>query len=56
LSDIFYWRKIKYTIISTENFYERLEFGDKLVKDILSEEWNIFLKDNLKIREKLGIN
>jgi transcription elongation factor GreA-like protein len=56
LSQIFYWRKIKYAIIPTEDFYRRLEFWDKLVKDILSEEWNIFLKDNLKIKEKFWIN
>lgn len=55
LSEIFYWRKIKYAIIPTQDFYNRLEFWDKLIKNILSEEWNIFLKDNLKIKEKLGV-
>ena len=53
LSDTFYWRKIKYAIISTEDFYNRLEFGDKLIKNILTERWNIYLRDNLKIKEKL---
>jgi hypothetical protein len=54
LASCFYWRKIKYAIISTEDFYKRLEFGDKLIKNILTEKWNIFLKDNLKIKEKLS--
>ncbi len=53
LSEIFYGRKIKYAIISTEDFYNRLEFGDKLIKNILTENWNIYLKDNLKIKDKL---
>lgn len=55
LSETFYGRKVKYAIISTEDFYRRLEFWDKLIKNILSEDWNIFLKDNLKIKEKLGV-
>ncbi len=54
LASCFYGRKIKYAIISTEDFYKRLEFGDKLIKNILTEKWNIFLKDNLKIKEKLS--
>ncbi|MDD3794328.1 MAG: hypothetical protein PHI37_05940 [Candidatus Gracilibacteria bacterium] len=53
LSEIFYGRKIKYAIISTPDFYNRLEFGDKLIKNILTENGNIYLKDNLKIKEKL---
>lgn len=55
LSDVFYGRKTKYAIISTEDFYNRLEFWDKLIKNILSENGNIFLRDNLKIREKLEV-
>ena len=55
LSLIFYWRKIKYAIITTEDFFKRLEFWDKLIKNILTEHWNIYLKDNLKVKEKLGI-
>lgn len=54
LSEIFYWRKIKYAIITTEDFYRRLEFWDKLIKNILTERWNIYLKDNMKIKEKLS--
>jgi hypothetical protein len=55
LSLTFYWRKIKYAIITTEDFFKRLEFWDKLIKNILTESWNIYLKDNLKVKEKLGI-
>ncbi len=54
LSETFYWRKIKYAIITTEDFYRRLEFWDKLIKNILTERWNIYLKDNMKIKEKLN--
>lgn len=53
LSETFYGRKIKYAIITTEDFFKRLEFWDKLIKNILTENWNIYLKDTLKIKEKL---
>ena len=53
LNKIFYWRKIKYAVISTEDFYNRLEYWDKLIKNILTERWNIYLRDALKIKEKL---
>jgi len=53
LHSTFYWRKVKYAIITTEDFYNRLEFGDKLIKNILTERWNIYLRDTLKIKEKL---
>ena len=53
LSQIFYGRKIKFAVISTEDFFHRLEFWDKLIKNILTEPGNIFLKDSLKIRAKL---
>ncbi len=53
LAKTFYGRKIKFSMISTEDFFNRLEYGDKLVKDILTEKGNIFVKDNLKIKEKL---
>lgn len=53
LNVTFYWRKIKYAIITTEDFYNRLEFWDKLIKNILLERWNIYLRDSLKIKEKL---
>ncbi len=53
LAATFYWRKIKYAIINTEDFFNRLEFWDKLIKNILTEKWNLFLVDKLKIKEKL---
>jgi len=53
LTDTFYWRKIKYAIISTEDFYKRIEFWDKLIKNIMTEEWNIYLRDTLNIKEKV---
>ncbi|USN58109.1 MAG: hypothetical protein H6767_07390 [Candidatus Peribacteria bacterium] len=55
LSQTFYGRKIKYAIITTEDFYHRLEFGDKLIKNILTESGNMYLRDNLKIKEKLDL-
>ena len=55
LEATFYGRKIKYAIITTEDFYNRLEYGDKLIKNILTESGNIYLRDNLKIKEKLDI-
>jgi len=54
LESVFYGRKIKYAIITTPDFFNRLEYWDKLIKNILTEKWNIYLKDNLKIKEKLG--
>jgi len=53
LAKTFYNRKVKYAIITTEDFFNRLEYGDKLIKNILTEHWNIYIKDNLKIKEKL---
>jgi len=55
INQAFFWRKVKYAIISTEELFERLEYGDKLIKNILTEPWNLFVRDNLKIKEKLGI-
>lgn len=53
LSQIFLGRKIKYAIISTEDFYNRLSYGDKLISNILSQKGNIFLKDTLNVLEKM---
>ena len=53
LSWIFYNRKVKYAIISTEDFYKRLEYWDKLISNILSESGNLLLKDNLKVKERM---
>ena len=54
LQDIFFERKIKYAIITTEDFFNRLNYGDKLIHNILREKWNMFIKDTLKIKEKLN--
>ena len=53
LSGIFFNRKVKYAIISTEDFYKRLEYWDKLISNILSEPGNLLLKDNLKVKERM---
>jgi len=53
LSWVFYNRKVKYAIISTEDFYNRLEYWDKLISNILSDWWNLLLKDNLWVKDKM---
>jgi hypothetical protein len=53
LQSIFFDKKIKFAIISTEDFFNRLSYWDKLIHNILREKWNIFIKDVLKVKEKL---
>lgn len=53
LGNIFFDKKIKFAIISTEDFFNRLSYGDKLIHNILREKGNIFIKDTLKVKEKL---
>lgn len=53
LQGIFFDKKIKFAIISTEDFFNRLSYWDKLIHNILREKWNIFIKDTLKVKEKL---
>lgn len=53
LQNIFFDKKIKFAIISTEDFFNRLSYGDKLIHNILREKGNIFIKDVLKVKEKL---
>ena len=55
LENIYYGRKVVFATITVEDFIWRLEFNDKMVKNLLSEKWNIFIKDTMKIREKLWI-
>ncbi len=55
LASVFFSKKIKYAIISTEDFYDRLEYGDKLIKNILTEHGNMFIVDRLRIKSKLGL-
>ncbi len=53
LQGVFFDKKIKFAIISTEDFFNRLSYGDKLIQNILRDKWNIFIKDALKVKEKL---
>lgn len=56
LAKAFFNRKIKYAIIDKAQFFNRLEYNDKLILEILSQQWNISLKDEInvpKILEKL---
>ncbi len=50
---IFFNKKIKYAIITKEDFYNRLDYWDKLIHNILKQTWNIFLTDKMKIKEIL---
>lgn len=52
LAKTFFNRKIKYAIITVEDFYKRLEFSDKLIYNILTQAGNTFLKDSIKVLEK----
>lgn len=54
LSRTFFGRKIKYAVMSEDDFQYRLSYNDKLVLNILNQKWNIFLKDKLKISEKIN--
>lgn len=49
LAKIFFNRKIKYAIITKDDFQKRLEYNDKLIFNIIKQKWNIFLKDNIWI-------
>ena len=53
LQSIFFDKKIKFAIISTEDFFNRLSYWDKLIQNILRDKGNIFVKDVLKVKEKL---
>lgn len=50
----FFNKKIKYAIITNDDFYNRLNYGDKLIHNILSQHWNLFLIDRMKIKEKIS--
>lgn len=49
LAKTFFNRKIKYAIITRDDFQKRLEYNDKLIFNIIRQNWNIFLKDNIWI-------
>ena len=53
LAKTFLGKKIKYAIMSEEDFTYRLSYNDKLVLNILGQKWNIFLKDRLDIQWKI---
>lgn len=52
LGDTFFGKKVKYAIITVQDFQNRMNYGDKLIFNILSQKGNIFLKDSLKIQER----
>ena len=56
LDDVYYWRRVIFTAISVEDFFNRLEYNAKLVKGLLTEKWNIYIKDNMKVKEKLWMS
>lgn len=49
----FFGRKIKYAVISEEDFHQRLKFGDKLILKIINQPGNCVLKDSLGIQEHI---
>ncbi len=51
LSKQFFWRKIKYAVISENDFQERIKFGDKLISRILNQPGNVILKDSMGLKE-----
>ncbi len=51
LEKTFYRRKVKYAVMSEDDFVNRLEYDDKLVLSILSQKNISFLKDSLNIQE-----
>jgi len=53
LAKTFFGKKIKYAVMTHEDFTKRLEYGDKLVLNILNQKGTLFLRDRLGIEEKL---
>ncbi len=47
LAKTFFNRKIKYAIITKEDFQKRLEYNDKLIFNIMKQKGNLFLKDTI---------
>lgn len=50
LEKTFFRRKVKYAVMSEDDFVQRLEYDDKLVLSILSQKNISFLKDTLNIQ------
>lgn len=53
LAKTFFNRKIKYAVITNDDFKKRLEYNDKLIFNIIKQNWNIFLKDDLWVQDML---
>lgn len=51
LEKTFFRRKVKYAVMSEEDFVQRLEYDDKLVLSILSQKNISFLRDTLNIQD-----
>ncbi len=49
LEKTFFGKKVKYAIMTLEDFTNRLEYNDKLVLSILAQKGNIFIRDRLEI-------
>lgn len=53
LAKTFFNRKIKYAIITKDDFKKRLEYNDKLIFNIIRQNGNIFLKDDLGAKDMI---
>lgn len=53
LEKSFFGKKVKYAIMSLEDFTNRLEYNDKLVLSILGQKGNVFLRDRLEIESSI---
>lgn len=53
LEKVFFGRKIKYAVMSMEDFENRMNYSDKLVISILKQKWVRFIRDKLGISEKI---
>ncbi|MDP5038867.1 MAG: hypothetical protein NWP80_00285 [Candidatus Gracilibacteria bacterium] len=51
LEKTFFNRKIKYAIITLQDFQKRLEYNDKLIFNIVKQRGNLFLKDEIGVKE-----
>lgn len=51
LAKTFFNRKIKYAIITKDDFEKRLEYNDKLIFNIIKQSGNIFLKDDIWVEK-----
>ena len=54
LGQVFFDKKIKYATLTKADFYKRLEYNDKLILDILNQDWNSFAIDKLWVDELLA--